>query len=137
MKIDKIININTEFDFEASEIEISMRSGFSKKEIGSINLMNLLAPMSNSTYLVRVSGESMIDAGIDNGDLLVVERVSEPRNGQIVIASLNGEMAVKTLNIDGENISLISANKYFQPIKIEPYIEFIIQGVVKHVIKSL
>jgi DNA polymerase V len=99
-----------------------------------MDLNRHLAPEPDETFLVRVSGESMIDRNIYHGDILVVNRRETPADGKIVVAALNGEMAVKTYRvIDGE-VYLYSANKKFLPIKIYPFMEFQVQGVVKHVI---
>ncbi len=87
--------------------------------------------------MVRVAGDSMVNENIYEGDILVVNQDEKPSDGKVVIAALNGEMAVKTLRIIEGTVYLFSANKRFLPIEILPFWEFEIQGVVKHVIKSL
>ncbi len=74
---------------------------------------------------------------IFEGDILVVDRKEKPEDGKVVIASLNGEMAVKTLREIDAKIYLYSANKKFLPIEIQGFMEFRIQGVVKHVIHNM
>jgi len=79
----------------------------------------------------------MINENILDGDILVVDRKETPRDGKIVIASLNGEMAVKKFKIIEGKVYLYSANEKFLPIEISGLMEFQIQGVVKHVIHNL
>ena len=78
----------------------------------------------------------MIDENIDDGDVLVVDYSETAYENKIVIASLNGEMAVKKYQIIDGKPYLISANKQFLPVEIKPSWNFEIQGVVKYVIKN-
>jgi len=90
----------------------------------------------SSTFYVRVSGNSMKDAGIDNGDILVVDRSLEPRNGDIAVCWLDGEFTVKTILIEKEFVWLVAQNDEYKPIKVTPDNELTIWGVVAHNIKS-
>ncbi len=140
MKIEKILKVKTKYSFEAPMVLAHFGKDDSKDKkssLLSIDLNNYLAPAPRDTFLVQVNGESMIDESIFNGDVLVVNSKEEPRDGKIVIAALNGELAVKQLRIIDGKPYLVSANKIFLPIAIEPYMEFQIQGIVKHVIHSL
>lgn len=101
------------------------------------SLYNLFKGKPQNFFLVRVNGESMLDIGINNGDLLIVETNNSPQKGQVVIASLNGEMLVKKFEIINEKVYLISANKRFLPIEIFPDEQFQIHGIVRHVIHSM
>lgn len=102
-----------------------------------LDLNQLLAPQPNKLFIVQVTGESMIDENIFDGDLLLVDKYETPNDGKIIIASINGELVVKKLKkIDGK-IYLFSANAKFLPIEILPLYNFQIQGVVKHVIHSV
>lgn len=103
----------------------------------SIDLNSFLAPNPKNLYLVQVSGQSMINENIYNGDILIVDKNEIPKDGKIVIASLNGDMFVKTLRIKSNKVYLYSANSQFLPIEILPEFNFKIQGVVKNVIHSL
>jgi DNA polymerase V len=87
--------------------------------------------------MVHVNGESMIDENIDDGDILIVDSGAQPYDGKIVVASLNGELTVKTFREKKGRAWLISANKKFLPIEIGELVQFEIQGVVKHVIKKM
>ena len=71
------------------------------------------------------------------GDILIVDAKSEPKDGQIVVASLDGEMTVKKLRRKDGKIYLVSANQKYLPIEITGYCKFEIQGVVKHIIHEV
>ena len=139
MKVNKVVEVKSQFSFEAPVVPASVKSQLSPNEEGLklLDLNEYLAPNPGNIYLVRVCGESMIDENIFDGDLLIVDKNEKPMDGKVVIAALNGEMAVKTFRIIEKKIYLVSANKKFLPLEIEPYMEFHIQGVVKHVIHDM
>ena len=88
-------------------------------------------------YLLRVSGMSMRDAGILDGDLLAVHRTSEVHNGQIVVARLADEVTVKRFQRRSGRIRLIPENPEFQPLDIEPHREqLVIEGVAVGIIRN-
>lgn len=91
-----------------------------------------------STFFVRAKGESMVGAGIKDGDLLVVDRSISATNGQVVIAVINGEFTVKTIEIvKGKALRLLPANDEFKPIHLNSEIDFQIWGVVTAYIHKL
>jgi len=140
MKARKLPIVRTNYKFEAPVVEAAYRNSESSKTDDSNKLLDLnafLAPYPENIFLVRVSGESMIDANINDGDILVVDSKEKPAIGKIVIASLNGEMAVKYYDIQNGDVYLVSANKRFLPMKISELFEFQIQGVVKHIIRNM
>ncbi len=87
-----------------------------------------------ATYFVRAAGDSMEGAGIRSGDLLVVDRSIEPRPGLIVIASVQGEYTVKTLESRSGRLWLAPANPRYAAIEITPDSDLDIWGVVTYVI---
>jgi len=89
-----------------------------------------------ATFFVRVSGDSMIEAGIHDGDLLVVDRSIEPKDRQIVVAVVDGEFTVKRLAIKNGRLQLIAANPDYQPISITDASDFQVWGTVTHVIHT-
>lgn len=89
-----------------------------------------LVQNESATFFVRVKGESMIDAGIFNNDVLVVDRSREPQIGDIVLAVVDGEFTVKTLGRTKRGPRLIPANKDFPVIEIKEGQSFEIHGVV-------
>ena len=86
------------------------------------------------SYLLRVSGDSMIDAGIHSGDLVVVEDSSSPREGDIVVAEVDGDYTVKYFHRDKDKIKLVPANRKFSPIS--PSENLRIVGVVVSVVRK-
>jgi repressor LexA len=92
-----------------------------------------LAPNKESSYLLKVKGDSMIDAGICPGDLVVVERRATYKPGQIVIASMEGEYTMKYLRRHGERYFLEPANERYKPIypKGNLSIEAVVTAVVR------
>lgn len=88
-------------------------------------------------YLLRVRGESMIDIGIFDGDLLAVKRTESAHNGQIVVARINNEVTVKRFEKGSKTISLIAENQSFEPIIVTPQDDFAIEGLAVGLIRSL
>ena len=101
-----------------------------------IDLNAYLVRRPESTYLIRVQGDSMIDAGIFDGDLLVVDRSIEPSTGDIVIAVVNGEFTVKRLYQNGVTVELLPANPSCKKMTFAEGAELKIWGVVTNSIKS-
>ncbi|MGE4519984.1 MAG: LexA family protein [Desulfobacteraceae bacterium] len=104
---------------------------------GSLDLNRHLIKHPAATFFVRVSGNSMVNAGIYPGDILIVDRSLEAVNNKIVIAVLNGELTVKRLKLKNSEIYLFPENPDYSPIKIEENSDFEIWGVATNVIHSL
>lgn len=102
-----------------------------------LDLNEYLIQNPAATYFVRVEGSSMIDAGINSGDMLVVDRSVEPREGSVVVASINGEFTVKRVQRRADGLYLVSENSSFEPIKITEEMDFEIWGVVTHAIHQV
>lgn len=103
----------------------------------TIDLNELCIQHPAATFFVRVQGESMIDAGIYPGDVLVVDRSLRARHGDIVIASIESEMTVKQLHLAPLPVRLLPRNPAYQPITIEGDMMMEVFGVVTNVIRSL
>lgn len=99
-----------------------------------LDLNELLVAHPGATFYVRVSGESMMDAGIQDGDTLVVDRSLDARNDDIVIATLNGEFTVKRLVYRASRPWLIPCNPLFSDIELTEDMDTMIWGVVTSVI---
>ena len=99
-----------------------------------LDLNEFLIPHPTSTFFVRVSGDSMINASINNNDILIVDRSLEATNGKIIIAIVNGELTVKRLIKNHTSCQLIAENSDYQPIEITEDSEFEVWGVVTSVI---
>ena len=87
-----------------------------------------------ATFIVKANGISMIEAGISSGDLLIVDRSLSPRNDNIVIASILGDLTVKKLQKKNQSFFLMSANKSYPSIEVKEEMECFIWGVVTYVI---
>lgn len=104
---------------------------------GPLDLNEHLIKHPAATFFVRVSGDSMRDAGIFPGDLLVVDRALEPANGKVVVAIVDGELTVKRLKKCGNRPYLSPENPAYQPIWIDEGQAFEVWGVVTHVIHQV
>lgn len=104
---------------------------------GQLNLNDLLVRNPTATFFVRVTGDSMIEASINSGDLLIVDRSIEPKSGSIVIAIVNGELTVKRLSKKGKSIYLLPENKNYEPIEVTQHMYFEVWGVVTNVVHSV
>ncbi len=104
----------------------------------SIDLNKSLIHHPASTFYARAVGDSMTEVGIDDGDLLVIDKELEPSEGNIVVAYIDGDFTLKRFHKnDGEDcIWLLPANKKYPPIKVTKENEFIIWGVLTYNIKS-
>ena len=101
----------------------------------NLDLNAFLVKKPAATFLVRVTGDSMIEAGISDGDILIVDRSITPQFGFIVIAVVNGEFTVKRFVQIGGRPFLKPENKRLQPIDISRIENFEISGVIVHAIK--
>ena len=88
-----------------------------------------------ATFFGRVNGDSMINEGIEDGDMIVIDRAIEPANGDLAVCCVEGEFTVKRLRIEPDRVWLIPANETFDPIMITDDSRFEIWGVVTFVIK--
>lgn len=104
---------------------------------GKLDITKHLVKHPAATFYVRVSGHSMTGAGIHSGDLLVVDRSLEPKNGNVIVAALDGDLTVKRLYQRNGVIRLLPENQEYQPIEIQDGQSFEIWGVVTSVIHPL
>jgi DNA polymerase V len=103
----------------------------------NIDLNKHLIKNPSTTFYGRVRGNSMIDAGIHDGDLLVIDKSLEPQSDKIAVCFIDGEFTVKRIQIEKETVWLIAENKDYQPIKVTKENELLIWGIVTNVIKYL
>lgn len=99
-----------------------------------LDLADYLAPNPETTFLVQVEGESMLNAGIHPDDLLVVDQSIQPEFGKVVVAAVNGELTVKRLIRQNGKHVLMPENPAYEPIWIDEQADVIILGVVTNVI---
>jgi DNA polymerase V len=104
---------------------------------GALDLNEYLIKHKAATFFWRVVGDSMIGAGIHSGDLLIVDRYEEARNGSVVVAALDGEFTVKRIEIHDGKLFLVPENPDYPLIPVHEEQSFQVWGVVKHAIHSL
>ena len=102
-----------------------------------LSLDNELIKNKEATFFARVSGQSMVDAGLSDNDLLVIDRSLPPAHNKIAVCFLDGEFTVKRLKVEKDEVWLQPENKNYQPIKITEENDFVIWGIVTNVIKKV
>lgn len=102
----------------------------------SIDMNKYLIKRPTATFYGRVKGVSMKNCGIDDGDLLVIDKSIPPSNNKIAVCYIDGEFTVKRINVNEGACWLIPENKNYKPIKITEDNDFQIWGIVTHVIKT-
>ena len=100
----------------------------------SLDLNEHLVSNPASTFFVKAKGDSMKDAGITSGDILIVDRSVNPKDKQIVVAMLDGDFTVKRLRRKKGQVFLVAENDSFAPIEITGEQELVIWGIVTYVI---
>lgn len=116
----------------------SVKAGF-PSDVGeelkdTINIDDYLVSKKDNSYMLTVDGDSMVDAHIADGDMVLVEKTNIAKDGQIVIADIDGEFTMKYFRKDGNKVWLEPANKDFKPIYPKMYLN--ITAVVKAVIRK-
>ena len=146
MKKLNLINSNTELCFYSTNEKVldipfyqfNVPAGFPSPAENfmdlDLNLQDYLVQNPSATFCVRVTGDSMQNAGILSGDVMVVDRSLEPKNNTIVLAVLDGEFTVKRIQKKGEELFLKPENKDFKPMKVTEEMNFQVWGVVTHII---
>ena len=143
MKTNKIIFLKPKKGDSLGQwlVEQGISAGFPSpaddfKEI-RISLDRELVKNSESTFYARVNGDSMQDAGISDGDLLVIDRSLEPGNNKIAVCFLDGEFTVKRIKKKGSKLFLKPENKNYKKIAVNEESKLVIWGVVVYVIKKV
>jgi DNA polymerase V len=140
-KVKIVYSPDTSSGQKQSLFEARVPAGFPSPaadyEEDKLDLNRHLIKNPAATFFVRVSGDSMEGAGIHHGDLLVVDRSIEPRDRNIVIAVINGELTVKRIKIRGRKIALEPENENYPVQEIAEGSEFEVWGVVTNVIHQV
>ncbi|MDZ4711345.1 MAG: translesion error-prone DNA polymerase V autoproteolytic subunit [bacterium] len=125
-------------NIEVTYFEYPVPAGFPSPAMDyleqKLDLKDYLINHPDSTFFVRVKGESMTGEGINDGDLLVVDKSIEATMGQIVIAEINGEFTVKKIDKIKGKLFLVAANDKFDPIPLNEDMDFLVWGVVTYAI---
>lgn len=126
---------------ELPYVESGIKAGFPSPATdfneSKISLDKFLIKNPEATFYAKADGTSMMGAGIDDGDIMVIDRSLEPRDGKIAVCCIDGDFTVKRIKIEKEGIYLVPENAAFKPIKIEEENKLIIWGIVTYVIKSI
>ncbi|MDE5810873.1 MAG: translesion error-prone DNA polymerase V autoproteolytic subunit [Muribaculaceae bacterium] len=101
----------------------------------SIDLNHEIIRHPAATFFGRVSGDSMIDEGIEEGDLLVIDRSLQPEDGDLAVCCVDGEFTLKRIKLESDRVWLIPANEAFDPIVVTEENRFEVWGVVTYTIK--
>jgi DNA polymerase V len=148
MKVKKLYSTNIlEFYFAdyTSELELpfvdaGIKAGFPSPADDfielSIDLNKEYIKNRDTTFYAKVKGDSMKDAGIFDGDLLIIDKSLEPQNNKIAICQIDGDFTVKRIKIEKDIVWLIAENEDYSPIKVTPENELIIWGIVTASIKK-
>jgi DNA polymerase V len=121
-------------------VDVSISAGFPSPADDfielSIDLNRHLIKHKDSTFFAKVKGHSMKNAGIFDGDLLVIDKSIAPQDGKIAICQIDGAFTIKRIKIEKNVVWLIAENEEFKPIKVTEENELMIWGIVLHSIKS-
>ena len=132
---------DTESTLESILISSGISAGFPSPagdfKQDRISLDKELIKNKEATFFARVSGQSMVGAGLDNNDLLVIDRSLEPTNNKIAVCLIDGEFTVKRLKVENDRIWLKLENVDSKPIEITEQNQLIIWGIVTNVIKKV
>ena len=144
------INKNKKLTFFRPEFESEIKIPYIKEGVSAgfpspaadfmetnIDLNKELSKNPLATFYIKVKGNSMIDAGINDKDVLVVDRSLEPQNNKIAICFIDGEFTVKRIQLQKDCLYLMPENPNYVPIKITEENNLIIWGIVTYVIKKI
>lgn len=101
-----------------------------------IDLNKELIKHPSTTFYGRVTGDSMKDAGLSSGDILIIDKSLEPKTGDVAVCYIDGEFTVKYIRIETNVIWLIPANEAYEPIKVTAENDFMIWGIITYSIKN-
>jgi DNA polymerase V len=134
------INPNKSVEYELPIFSSFVQAGFPSPADdyleGTIDLNRFLITNPAATFMIRVQGESMTGAGIFSGDVLVVDKSRDPKNGDVIVAVLNGEFTIKRLVKEGEIYFLKPENPNYENIILNSELDFRIWGVVTYVLHN-
>ena len=136
----KIYSIAADTELILPLIESGISAGFPSPAAdfldATIDLNKHLIKHPSTTYIAFVDGVSMIDAGIGDKNLLIIDKSLEPADGKIAVCVIDGEFILKRLKVDKEGVWLMPANAKFKPTKITEYQNFEIWGIVTYSIQK-
>lgn len=127
-------------ELELPYVDVGISAGFPSPADDfielTIDLNRELIKHKDSTFFAKVKGDSMKNAGIFDGDLLIIDRSLEPQDGKIAICQIDGDFTVKRIKKENDVVWLIAENEDYKPIKVTEENELMIWGIVIHSIKT-
>ena len=139
-KILDIYSALTETELKLPYVDEGISAGFPSPALDfvdlTIDLNKHLIKHPSATFYGRVKGHSLKDAGIDENDLLIIDKSLAPAHGKIAVCFIDGEFTAKRINITKDELWLMPENENYQPIKIDENNNFMVWGIVTHVIKA-
>ncbi len=136
----KIYTADTQTELELPLLSFAISAGFPSPALDfidlGIDLNKHLIEHPSATFYGRVQGESMRDAGINDGDLLIIDKSIEPADGKIAVCYLDGEFTLKRIKLNKQGLWLMPENEGYQSIKIEAHNDLKIWGVVTFIVKK-
>jgi len=137
----EIYSALTDFELLLPFVEQGISAGFPSPADDfldiSIDLNKELIKNPSATFYGRVKGDSMKNAGLEEGNLLIIDKSLEPVDNKIAVCFIDGEFTVKRIKIEATTIWLLAENEDYKPIKVTSDNEFVIWGIVTTVIKSV
>ncbi len=143
LKLDIFSSEFSTEELNVSFIDAGIKAGFPSPAqdylTGTIDLNRELIRHRETTFLARVSGNSLNDAGICDGDIIVIDKSLEAMNGDFVVAFVDGEFTLKEFRFDEKNNCawLVPHNKDYEPIRVTEENQFLVWGVLTYTIKHL
>lgn len=143
--MDRMIPYPIDAEQQRSEFELcgDVKAGFPSPADDmheKLDLIKMLVKHPASTFFFRISGTSMVDASLDEGDVIIVDKSLDPYDGCIAVCYIDGEFTVKRVEMGENKVRLMPANEHntaYKPIEVTPDNEFLIWGVVTYVIKKM
>jgi DNA polymerase V len=132
---------NTENAKEIPFIAAGIKAGFPSPAADfdetKISIDQLVIKNETATFYAKASGNSMTGAGIDDGDILVIDRSIEPTDNKIAVCFIDGEFTVKRIKIEEDCVYLQAENPKYKSIKVTEDNDLIIWGIVTYVVKKI
>ena len=128
---------NLEMPYISSGIKAGFPSPAADFDGSRISIDQVVVKNPTATFYAKANGNSMIGAGIDDGDILVIDKSIEPQDGKIAVCFIDGEFTVKRIKVEKDGLYLTPENKNYQPIKVTDENQLIVWGIVTYVIKNV
>ncbi len=132
---------NADGKLEMPYISSGIKAGFPSPAADfdgtSISIDQIVVKNQTATFYAKANGNSMTGAGIDDGDILVIDKSIEPQDGKIAVCFIDGEFTVKRIKVQENSLLLLPENPLFEPLEVTQENDFIIWGIVTYVVKKL